>query len=76
MRFFMSYYSMFFDRWKVFVHLKVLTWTRINQWGIHTYSLRQCFEKLSLNAASCQAADIIESVHTALGPEFKDIKDF
>ena len=38
--------------------------------------LCQCFEKLSLNVASCQTANSTESVRTAIEPELEDLKPF
>ncbi len=44
---------------------------KINGFGI-IYKVR--FDKLSLNAASCQTADSTVSVHTSLEPALKGLK--
>ena len=42
--------------------------------SIYTKSLRQYFDKLSLNAASCQNADTTIFVRTSIELELKDLK--
>ena len=41
---------------------------------MYTNSLGQYFDKLSLNAASCQTADSTVSVLIPVEPELKDLK--
>ena len=41
---------------------------------MYTNSLGQYFDKLSLNAASCQTADSTDSVRISIEPELKYLK--
>ena len=41
---------------------------------IYTNSLGKYFDKLSLNAASCQTADSTDSLRISIEPELKDLK--
>ncbi len=48
-----------------------------NLWNISGYVIyKGCFDKISLNAASCQMAYSTVSVHTSKEPELKGLKSF
>ncbi len=44
-------------------------------WWTYANKIGQCFNKLSLNAASCKTANNTESISAAIELELKDIKD-
>ena len=41
---------------------------------MYTNSLEQYFDKLSLNAASCQTADSLDYIRISIERELKDLK--
>ena len=47
-----------------------------NLWNISGFGIiyKGCFDKVSLNAASCQTADSTVSVRTSKEPELKGLK--